>query len=87
MKFNPSKQEQLRLSFHHLQQKIQKIDDQEPNLPSSSSSTETVTRFVPPETSNLLSTADSRSSGHVDSSTTYAHIYELINHSLRIASM
>ncbi len=67
--------------------KKQKLDDQEPNLPSSSPSTETVTRFIPPETSNLLSTADASSSRHVDSNTTYAHIYELISHSLRIASM
>ncbi len=59
--------------------KKEKIDDQEPNLPSSSPSTETVTWFIPPETSNLLSTVDSNSSGHVDSNTTYAHIYELIS--------
>ncbi len=55
-----------------------KIDDQEPDLPSSSPSTETVIRFIPPETSNLLSTADSSSSGNVDSNTTYAaHVGEV----------
>jgi len=67
--------------------KNQKIDDQEPNLPSSSPSTETATRFIPPEISSPFSTAASSSSGDVDSNTTYAHIYELISHSLRIACM
>jgi len=63
MKFNPLKTRTI-ASFYSSStaKKQKKIDDQELNLPSSSPSTETVTRFVAPETSNLLSTADSRSS-------------------------